>query len=487
MKTIKVINKQSIFQKIKEQLSLRNRYFYWSTFIFLIAILTWINNYGFYSHVERTSVRTVVQFEKSILEIIDNYPNQNKEEIQQLIIKLASRWQPFAYYNNGVELVLLDGTKKIIEDTKNWDNSTSSKFIIDINKLINKEEGGFFVESLTSHSQLFDSIINSMTFSIKDIYNDIFKEKKSPIDGKVFVKYRERVNDGIIIIKNQNTDIERKYLLIKNNDNEVKEIKLSPYEEILVKDGSIISKDQLISQGSIHTAIYNIQNIYWYRSRITIGFAIFTYLILWLSRKRLEEQRKKEDEFDRQIDEATQKQVDILTKQNKLEEEYKSVCEQFKQYESFVKFAFEDTSIDELLEKNRRILGNMFRLVAEKIVYSIYENEIRPIIKKRDTLDSCLQEIKPLNLLSIQAINALYAVKNFGNDSSHYTKDSNETSFVKTIVIAKDLIDVIEEYLSLESKFENVSNNIDKKEIQNKEKVTRSGLRIVKKASDIDK
>ena len=212
-----------------------------------------------------------------------------------------------------------------------------------------------------------------------------------------------------------------------------------------------------------------------------------SYLILWLSRKRLEEQRKKEDEFDRQIEEATQNQVDILTKQNKLEEEYKSVCEQFKQYESFVKFAFEDTSIDELLEKNRRILGNMFRLVAEKIVYSIYENEIRPIIKKRDTLDSCLQEIKPLNLLSIQAINALYAVKNFGNDSSHYTKDGNETSFVKTIVIAKDLIDVIEEYLSLESKFEKISNNVDKEEIQNKEKVTRSGLRIVKKASDIDK
>lgn len=475
-----------ISTKIKEQLSLRNKYFYWSTFILLIAILTWINNYGFYSHVERTSVRTAIQFEKSVLEIIDNYPNQNKEEIQQLIIKLASKWQHFAYYNNGVEIILLNNEIKKIKDTKNWDNTTSSKFIIDINKLINKEEGGFFVESLTSHSQILDSIINSMTFSIKDIYNDIFQKRKSPVDGKIYIKNKESVNDGIIVIKNQDLDIEKKYLLIVDKDNKFNAINLSPYEEILVKEGSIISKDQLISQGSIHTAIYNIQNIYWYRSRITIGFAIFTYLILWLSRKRLEEQRKKEDEFDKQIEEATQTQVDILTKQNKLEEEYKSVCEQFKQYESFVKFAFEDTSIDELLEKNRRILGNMFRLVAEKIVYSIYENEIRPIIKKRDTLDSCLQEIKPLNLLSNQAINALYAVKNFGNDSSHYTRDVNQTSFVKTIVIAKDLIDVIEEYLSLELNFENIPNNVEEK-IQNKEKITRSGLRIVKKASDIDK
>lgn len=116
-----MINEQSIFKKIKEQLSLRNKYFYWSTFILLIAILTWINNYGFYSHVERTSVRTVVQFEKSVLEIIDNYPKQNKEEIQQLIIKLASRWQHFSYYNSGIELILLNNERKILKDTKNWD------------------------------------------------------------------------------------------------------------------------------------------------------------------------------------------------------------------------------------------------------------------------------------------------------------------------------------------------------------------------------
>lgn len=474
---------KSVFQKKIEHLNLSNKYLYWSIFVFLISILTWINNYGFYSHVERTSVRTVIQFEKSVLGLIDNYPNQNKEEIQQLIIKLASRWQHFSYYNNGIELILLNDERKILKDTKDWDNTTSSRFIIDIKKLINKEEGGFFVESLISHSQLLDSIIKSMTFSIKDIYNDIFRERLAPIDGKIFIKNRESVNDGIIVIKNQDTDVEKKYLLIIDKNNNFKEIDLSPYEEIKVKDGSIVSKGQLISQGSLHTVIYKFQNIYWYRSRITLGFAIFTYLILWLSRKRLEEQRKKEDEFDRQIEIATQKQVDLLTKQNKLEEEYKSVCDQFKRYESFVKFAFENTSIEELLEKNRRILGNIFRLVAEKIVFSIYENEIRPIIKKRDNLDSCLQEIKPLNLLSIQAINALYAVKNFGNDNSHYTKDKNETSFVKTIVIAKDLIDVIEEYLSLESKFEKIANFTDKEETPNTPEIVRNGIRIVKKVS----
>ena len=40
-------NEQSIFKKMKEQLSLSNKYFYWSTFIFLIGILTLTNNYYF--------------------------------------------------------------------------------------------------------------------------------------------------------------------------------------------------------------------------------------------------------------------------------------------------------------------------------------------------------------------------------------------------------------------------------------------------------
>ena len=47
--------------KIKEQLSLTNRYFYWLVFISLIMILTAINNLYFYKHVERTAYRDTKQ------------------------------------------------------------------------------------------------------------------------------------------------------------------------------------------------------------------------------------------------------------------------------------------------------------------------------------------------------------------------------------------------------------------------------------------
>lgn len=65
-------------------------------------------------------------------------------------------------------------------------------------------------------------------------------------------------------------------------------------------------------------------------------------------------------------------------------------------------------------------------------------------------MDSCLQEIKPLNLLSGQAINALYAVKNFAMIIHIIQEMWDRTSLAKTIVIASDLIYIIKEYLKLE-------------------------------------
>jgi hypothetical protein len=430
-------NGQSIFKKIKEQLSLRNRYFYWSTFIFLIAILTWINNYGFYSHVERTSVRTAIQFEKSVLEIMANYPNQNKEEIQQLIIKLASKWQHFAYYNNGVEIILLNNEIKKIKDTKNWDNTTSSKFVIDINKLINKEEGGFFVESLTSHSQILDSIIKFWILLSIDIYNDIFQKRKSSVDGKIYIKNKESVNDGIIVIKNQDTDIERKCLLIEDKNNKSKEINLSPYEEILVKDGSIILKDQLISQGSIHTAIYNIQNIYWYRSRITIGFAIFTYLILWISRKRTYKLEELQEKEDLKIKETFQEDL-----KNNIEIKNTTIIQdKITKYDAILNPPINTLKFENLFD-DLDTIGTKFRKVTEKIIFKVYEEQIgkRPL---RMSLSTAVYELHEKGILSDTAKNYISIVRVYGNISSHYSDST--ICREEAIAIASSLLNVIDE------------------------------------------
>ncbi len=485
-----------MFKDIK--LDLSNKYIFIVLSILLIFILTFINNYYFYEHVERTSSRQAVQLERLLINHIKLNNLKEKDILGKELLSVVNEWKENSYYNNGIEIIDFDGKSYTLTQLKKWDKSAYTFIIINFDELYNKKENGFILNSKTDLKEVFYSVFKSMTFSVTDIYEDITKKVLAKNDGQIIKIEDRRDNkyDGIISINGETfKDIKgAKNIVIRENPtlNEI-EFYIPPYNELKVTQGMYIKKGEVLSQGTIYTAINNLENIYWYRSRPFLGFTIFTLLILFLFKKRTElldrkrreieekareekeearireeklkekareekekareEAIKKQEEYEKEIDKIIKEKEKDLEKQNKLEEEYKSVCNQFKQYESFVKFAFNDISIDELLDRNRRILGNMFRLVAEKIVFSIFENEVRPISRRIDTLDSCLSEIKTRNILKYNSISALYAVKNFGNENSHYTRDENETSYAKTIVIAKDLINVIEEYLPIEEEY----------------------------------
>lgn len=486
------------------KLDLSNKYIFIVLSISLIFILTFINNYYFYEHVERTSSRQAVQLERLLLNYIRLNNLKEKDILENELFSVANEWKENAYYNNGIEIIDFNGKSHTLTSLKKWDKSAYTFIIINFDELYNKKENGFILNSKTDLKEVFYSVFKSMTFSVTDIYEDITKKVLVKNDGQIIKIEDKRDNkyDGIININGEvYKDIKgAKNIVISENPtfNEI-EVYIPSYNELKVTQGTYVKKGEVLSQGTIYTAINNLENIYWYRSRPFLGYTIFTLLILFLFKKRtdlLDRERreieekareekekakkeaiKKQEEYEKEIDKIIKEKEKNLEKQNKLEEEYISVCNQFRQYESFVRFAFENISIDELLEKNRRILGNMFRLVAEKIVFSIFENEVRPISTRIDTLDSCLSEIKNRNILKYNSISALYAVKNFGNENSHYTRDENETSYAKTIVIAKDLINVIEEYLPLEEKYL----KIEEKKIANTEKVIKNFKKEIKK------
>ena len=55
------------------------------------------------------------------------------------------------------------------------------------------------------------SVVKSMTFSIQDIYIDIYGEKKAAIDGKAYIKTKEK--DRISILhSNDEEKPEEKYM-----------------------------------------------------------------------------------------------------------------------------------------------------------------------------------------------------------------------------------------------------------------------------------
>lgn len=459
------------------RLDLSNKFIYLFCSFLLIFILTFINNYYFYSHVSRTSERVGIQLEKILIEYTKNNINKEPLELQKNLIELIKSWSSFSYYNKSLTIVDINNQDIILIKPDKWDYAASTSIKVDINKLINKEPNTFILNSQTDIWEIIYTVIKSMSFSVTDIYDDVTKNVYSKIDGQIILVEDAKKNlyDGLININKKSfEDIKGAKNIVVLNQKDLKKEKyfIPAYNNLNVKEGDFIKNDEILAEGTVFTAIENFKNIYWLRSRPFVGFTIFTFLILFLFNKRIkllrriEEQLREEklkieeankkaiEELEEQINKAILEKEELLQKQNKLESEYKLVVTQFKQYDGFVKFAFKETSIDELLEKNRVILGNMFRLIAEKIVYSIFEKNIRIMDKSRDSLDSCLKEIRSLQILSKGSINALFAIKNFGNENSHYSTDEREISLSKTIVIAKELVDVIEEYFSLNFKEE---------------------------------
>lgn len=478
----------------KFHFNLSNKLVFILVSLFLIGVLTGINNYYFYSHVERTSTRDAVQLEKLLNNYLNHSSEKNKSIIKNNLLHIVKTWSNYAYYNNS--LIVKDLNNKVLSygNKRKWDKSAGTNVQIDLKKLIEKKEGGFIIESHTVLNQVFDSVINSMTFSLLDIYADTTEKVFSKIDGHIISidDVEDNRYDGIIIINKKVFEDRKsaKYITILSEKTLSETVIYIPaYKRLNVTKGMYIKKGELLYEGTIHSAINNFKNSYWYRSRPFIGFTIFTILILFLAERRrnlleiyhqkqLDEQQDVINELEEEVKNNIEEKEEVLKKQNRLEDEYENLCTKFKEYEDFVKFAFVDTTLDELLDKNSRLVGTLYRLIAEKIVFNIYEHKIgsiQSLPKSNQNLDYCLRKINELRLLSQESINTLYAVKQLGNRSVHYSSDDESILPLKAIVVGKELILVIEEYMKLEPELTTEDKN------SNNIKTVRKGIRIVKK------
>ena len=167
-------NEQSIFKKIKEQLSLRNRYFYWSIFVFLIAILTGINNYYFYSHVDRSSERDVRQL-KIILEEQIQYCKKNGmkvDECNNLLELTIINFGKNAYYNDKLTINNVGNLIKIINDF-HLDNVDSNLFVVINNKNNATIIGNIYLNNVSMFEQDSSSKIYGKIFGGNQDYSSI--------------------------------------------------------------------------------------------------------------------------------------------------------------------------------------------------------------------------------------------------------------------------------------------------------------------------
>lgn len=355
-------NEQSTFQKVKEQFSLRNRYFYWSTFVFLITILTGINNYYFYSHVDKSSKRDVRQL-KIILEEQIQYCRKNGmrvDECNELLELTIINFGKNAYYNDKLTI-----NGKIIPKEREYNDKV---VISNININLfqnNKYEGYEYNSEIIFDKYLYlDSIFRSMTFSIKDIMNITY-------------------NDGL------------------------------------------------------KKALESFDISYFYRSRPVIGFAIFAYLILWLSRKRtykLEELQEKEDSKIKEIFQEDLK--------NNIEIKNTNIIQnKFTQYDAILNPPINTLNFENLFD-DLDTIGTKFRKVTEKIIFKVYEEQIgkKPL---KMSLSNAVYELHEKGILSDTARNYISIVRVYGNISSHYSDST--ICREEAIAIASSLLNVIDE------------------------------------------
>ena len=279
-------------RKIKYNLS--NRYIFILLSIGLIFVLTFINNYYFYSHVERTSLRDGVQLEKMLIDYINNDSSKDPIKLEQELLSLTKTWLSNSYYIEELIVIDLNNNSIPLKKQNRWDYAASTKIYININSLINKKRDSFLLVSQKNFKEIIFTVIKSMTFSINEILVDINKNIYSEFDGKIISinDAKDKIYDDIININGkQFEDIEgAKYIEILNEkENIIKKYYIPPYNEINIKEGMLVTKNQIIAEGSIYTALENFQNIYWLKSRPFVGFTIFTVVLLFLFSRRKEQ------------------------------------------------------------------------------------------------------------------------------------------------------------------------------------------------------
>lgn len=357
-------------QKILEKISLTNNYFYWGIFISLIAILSGINNYYFYKHVERTAYRDTIQLKKLLNLQIDfcKQNNINLNKCNKILTQNTILFANTAYYNFKTEVQNFNQQIVWSKPERNWDRVAHSEMIITLPKENNFSDFQFLGITNFDKTLFIGSIFKSMTFSINDFYK---------------VTYESGMKE----------------------------------------------------------AIKKFNSIYWYRSRPTIGFAIFTYLVLWLSRRRtikLEEFQEKEDQI---LQNKTRNEIESLPAEEK-EILNQTIQDKMIKYDFILNPPINYLSINDLLDKDLDSIGTKFRKVAEKIIFQVYVNKIgeKPY---RLTLSRAIYKLNEKRILSDAASNYLSIVRVYGNISAHYS--DNIICKEEAIAIASSLLNVIDE------------------------------------------
>jgi hypothetical protein len=460
----------------------------------MLSILAGINNYYFYSHVERSAERNAIQLHKQLKFSINELINDNVtiDQINNNVIGLVSAWKSKAYYNNKLIVIDVKNNVHNLYIDKKWDKVTTSNITIDINSYINKKPNAFKLSINFDTKFWLISIIRSMTFSISEIIEDITKVKKAEFSGTATTILKENKYDGLITINEKykgyyNNTIKK--IIIKSNDNNIppKIYSVGYGDKVLIKNGDIVNKGDKLIEGTIVSGILRFQYSYWYRSRPVVGFTIFLVLLLWFFRKREENHKKELLQIDenniKEANNTIENEVKLIENSDQVNDEYENLCERFKEYDKFINPPVNTVNVENIINQCYDMFGTQLRKAAEKIVYKLYEDKIGSLTNLESiNLNNAVWALNKRGFISFEIKKKLDMVRDVGNRASHFNE--KQISKTEAIVAANKLLDIIDDlnikYEQNHTKQEDNNIIIDEDPAIKKKK---TGLNIIKKAN----
>jgi len=283
--------------------SLTNRYLFIGFIVFLVGILTAINNFYFYDHVERTTYRNASQLQ-SILKDEISFCREKKNKISRAryknnMKKIVKNFSKKAYYNDKIILNHESGELLFIKAKNKWDKVVASHIYITIPKLKSDNELDYYVHADFDYYLYLISIVRSMTFSIFDKGPKVFNDNNITIeDEKLYIKLQEKnktYTDKIANLNNSYKDTNVTISILNEYSKKKKQLSKYRLSHEEFKKFKKLQKEISDSQFSSYD-IY----IAWLRSRPAIGFTFFTIILIWLFRRRELEIAKTEKELEKE-------------------------------------------------------------------------------------------------------------------------------------------------------------------------------------------
>lgn len=189
-------------------------------------------------------------------------------------------------------------------------------------------------------------------------------------------------------------------------------------------------------------------SVAWYRSRPTIGFTIFTFILLWLYRNREKDQIKAEEEKDEILKDTFKKNTLLEAEKTKLTEEKEQIEAKFnkiytklQKYDYIINPPINTLNFSDLISMDTSGIGNKFRKTLEKLLLPIFQSQFN---YKAKNLSEATKKLVEKNILSQKVQNYADIIRIYGNMDSHYNEQDN-ISKDEIIALANYIILIVEE------------------------------------------